>query len=239
MKFIMRKFCLFFISACVCANLLFAQKGLEWVSFWERSILDSTMNLHYTHNEHYIKDASYIHLNQFHPMFPLNHRILSSDGHVVAALKFIPPITSTDSERLVDRNNQHLLLSKNWISYFIREEKENDWRNYIRYYSEPVLKKKTNADTINIISLPPMYDKYYVDSYPYCTILILQKENRGCFPIFFMYDEIGKKDIETHITAIASSFRYGEDSPLLEELNNKNITTISPPQQKKGNIVRK
>ena len=190
-----RKSYLYLLFACICVNLSFAQKGLEWMSFWERSVLDSTMNLHYTHNKDYVTGSSDFNLNQFHPISFQNHTISSSDGHVVAVLKVIPPITQADTEHSGDKNKQHLLLARSWVNYFFyREDNDNYWKNLVTYLSEPKIKSKTNADTIIVVSLSPKHDDHYIDSYPYCKILILQKENRGCLPMLFLYDEVGKKD---------------------------------------------
>ena len=250
----MKKSFLYFLFTFICANVSFAQKGLEWMPLWERSILDSTMNMHYTYNENYIPDSTYLKCN-IHRGMPDGTHISSNDGHLIAILEVRPPLMPEDTLFWGGIDKQHIYLSERLIKFVYGETKVVDgeefeikWKNYVSYLSDTEMKRKINADTVIIISLPPMYEDYYMKPrasdnsntkhYPYCTVLMIQKNGRGYIPMYFFYDEVGKKDLEVHIEAIASSFRYGEESPLLKKIKNEDFTVVAPPQQKKGKIIR-
>ena len=213
---------------------------------WQRSVLDSTMNLHYINNDNYFTNSKSLN-NSMHRGIPDGINISSKNGHLIAILSVIPPLPpKADTVHLGGKDIQHLRISENLIKFvygeskILHEEKQViKWKNYVRYLSDTEIKEKINADTAIIVSLPPLYEDYYMKPYPYCTVLILQKNERGCLPIYFLYDEEGRKDLKMHITEIASSFRYGEELPLLKELNNKEIVVLyAYPKQKRGSVIR-
>jgi hypothetical protein len=223
-------------------NASLAQKGLEWMPTWERSVLDSVMNLHYLNQENYIPDSkTLIRVNK--GMISSNVHIASKDSHFLTLLDIVQPFRLTDSMLIPNVqewiNKEHIFLAKSLIKSIYGEENAKNWGNYVRYLSKEEVEKNFNADTVICISLPPMYEEYYAKPYPYCQVLIIQKEERGCLPMYFLYDEEGKKNLDQHIIAMMSSLRYGEEKPLLRKLINEDVVFFVPnPQQKKQNIIR-
>lgn len=206
---------------------------------WERSVLDSTMNLHYLNQENYIPGSRTLRANSIKSS---NVYIASKDSHFLTLLDIVQPFRLTDSMLIPNVrewiNKEHIFLVKNLIKSIYGEENARNWKNYVRYLPKEEV-ENFNADTVICISLPPMYEEYYMKPYPYCRVLIIQKEERGCLPMYFLYDEEGKKDLGKHITAMINSFRYGEEKPLLRKLVNEDVLFFVPnPQQKKQDLIR-
>lgn len=243
-----------FLFLCLFVNNLYSQKDLDWLPDWERSILDSLMNLNYIHQEGYLCDSTVIHLNYELGASPKFH-IESADGHFFTAFDVMPPFTKEDSIRfsdfpdplLLDRiNKEHIIRARALVAKFYGEKKSKDywinsnkWKNYVDYLVEDDIKIKLNADTVLYIDLPYWESDFYAKSYPYCSVLILQKQDRGCLPLFFLYDEEGKKDINAHMVAMVNSFRYGDEAPLKKKLDNEDIKVFFfNPKQPKVKIIR-
>ena len=237
----MKRIFIVFLFLFLFLTVVFPQKGLEWIPACERSILDSLMNLSYTYNENYIPDS--ISLSNYELNANQRVNITSKDGHFMVMFDISPPFTQEDSIRyakndnyILDRNLGHMSFVKSIVDKHYGKQHVENWQDYVFYLSDVEAKTKFNADTAFYMSLP---EKKYYSRYNYCKVLVIQKYNRGSLPMFFLYDDEGKENLEKHIAAMENSFRYGDDLPLKEKLDSECIVrVIASPKQKKNAIIR-
>jgi len=235
---------LFFVSKA------FSQKGLEWMPIWEKSILDSVMNLNYKHNEDFIQVSNPIILN-FNIKVNRKFHLESKDGNFITLFIISQPFTCEDSTRYSNMtvnscyegkiswnriNKEHIFIAKEIVSEYYGKENADNWKDHVQYFSNIEANTKFNADTAFIISLP---EKKYCSKYNHCKVLIIHKKDRGCLPMFFYYNDEGEKNLSEYIMAIERSFRYGDEPPAKNKLQNQDvIELISLPVQEKRNIIK-
>jgi hypothetical protein len=247
----MKRIFIFLCSVCLSFSLL-SQSGREWIPVWERSVLDSVMNLTYTHNEGYTGDSSWFRLGDS-PIAVIfgtggvNTRLLSADERFLVFLRILQPYIYEDSINqnlnsktkydFIDR--EHIILSKDIVKSFLGEDKVNEWQKYVHYYSPKEAKEKFNADTALYISLPHLKEGTYVSHYSYCTVVIIQKTGRGHVSMFCFYDDESKKDLKQHLSAVENMFRYEDRLPLKTKLCQPEIVTfVANPKQKKAEKLK-
>lgn len=240
------------IGLCACVlftGKTFSQNGTEHFPKYPRNILDSVMNLKYISHDGYFMDTVEIQEDLFfdyHLGIMKNPHIASEDGNFKVFFDISTPFLQKDSVDLAapmyrgsidaDRvDKEHIFSIRFFIHKIYGEEDLNSWKKYARYLSYAEAKEKFNADTAIYITFP-MKENPYVESYPYCLMLVIQKKGRGFFSMFFVYNDEGKKDLDKHIAAIEHSFRYGEESPLKQKLDDYPFTRLLPPAQKKQMI---
>jgi hypothetical protein len=250
----MKKIVLCFIFAELSISLLFSQNNSGMMSVNKRDILDSVMNLHYVHPKGYILDTTY---NDWKDNFYsdgirriigtlVETRLISEDGHFSTFLYINEPFTREDSIKMSVKMNgngisdrvdkEHIYRVKEIVGEFYGEKKAARWKKYVRYYTSQDSENQFNADTVIFLSLPKMKKEYYVSPYPYCSVLIIQKNDRGYLPMFCFYDEIGEKNLEKYLSDLRGAFRYGDEQPLKKELSSHDMVTIRVmSMQKKGN----
>jgi hypothetical protein len=239
----MKKILFCFIFAGLSISLLHSQENSGMMSSVKRDILDSVMNLNYTHPEGYILDSTYferiddVYLSRIHAaisVFDETH-LASRDGHFLTFLLIQEPSTRENS---VDK--EHIYEIKNLVKELYGEKNVDKWEKYVRFYSSQDAKREFNADTVISLSLPKEKNGYYVSPYPYGSVLVIQKNNRGYLPMFCFYDETGKKNLEKYMSDLKGAFRYGDEQPLKKNLDRTRdlVTVRAIPMQKKKNIIR-
>jgi hypothetical protein len=237
-------------------SLLFSQNNSGMMSSVKRDILDSVMNLHYVHPKGYILDTTNNDNNWKNNIYSdgirrtigsfVETRLMSEDGHFSTFLYIDEPFTFEDSVNMCgngisDRvDKKHIYRIKDIVGEFYGEKKAARWKKYVRYYTSQDAKSEFNADTVIFLSLPGMKKGYYVSPYPYCSVLIIQKNDRGYLPMFCFYDETGKKNLEKYLSDLRGAFRYGEEQPLKKKLDRTWGLVImrAMPMQKKGKHIR-
>jgi hypothetical protein len=244
-------FCSIFAGLSI--NLLFSQEDSEMMPANKRNILDSVMNLHYIHPKGYILDTIYnewkdnIYSDKIRCVIGslIETRLMSEDGHFLTFLYINEPFVREDSinikgNEFSDRiNKEHIYKAKNIVRDFYGEKKVAKWKKHVHYYSSQDAEYQFNADTVIFISLPEMKKEYYINPYPYCSVLIIQKNDRGYLPMFCFYDETGKKNLEHYLSDLKGAFRYGDEQPLKKELSTHGMVTIRVmPMQKKTKYIR-
>ena len=223
-----------------------SQKGLNWMRLWERSILDSTMNISYNNTENIIPDSSSLNLPSQMDVSRRNH-LISTDGNFMVFFDIMPPFTRSDSIKFTKMdvhklhnwdkvNKEHILKAEAIISKYYGSENRDNWRNHTSYLANDEAKANFNADTAIYISLPRK-DNYF-DSYNYYSVLIIQKQDRGCLPMHLFYNENGKEKLNEYLSIMGNTFKYEDAPPLKEKIDNNEIMIVSPPMQKKEKIIR-
>ena len=226
-------------------NELNAQKGLEWMHECQRNILDSTMNMYYTHNECYITDSSLFLLPSMNLIYNLHIR--SIDGHFLTMFRISSP---AESRKILgwEKNKEHIYQAQDFINEHYNKLHIDNWRDYVRYLSYEEAISKFNAETALYIKLPSLEkdsgyirftkgDGDYEYLYQYCSILIIHKKDRGILPMFFFYDEEGEKNLIDHLVSMENSFRYGEEPPAKEALDNECPTMVVVGKMKEKNPI--
>lgn len=242
----MKKLLLFIFSSGFFIPIAFSQKALEWMPLWERSVLDSVMNLYYTPQENFVTDTMPISIERGDK----EYHLASKDGNFIVLFKISQPFTREDSIRysnLTDNtkyegkiswdriNKDQILIAKDIISDNYGKENTEKWKNYVQYLSDTDAKTKFNADTAFYISLP---EKRYTSKYNHCKVLIIHKKDRGCLPMFFYYNDDAKEKLTGYISAMESSFRYGDEPPAKNKLENQDVVEmIALPMQEKSPII--
>ena len=163
----MKKVIIFFFIIFSFYNEIYSQKGLEWMPLWERSILDSVMNIYYYHNDFFIKDTTF--LSQGFKMGCHNLHLTSKDGNFKTLFHIGSPFTIEDSINYAGRtintkydgviswdriNKDHIQQAKEIMNQVFGKGYENNWIDYTKYMSDEDAFMKFNADTALYISLP-------------------------------------------------------------------------------------
>jgi len=224
---------------------------LERFPYWERSVLDSVMNIHYEHNDNFIIDSTQFSIS--HKVSSINSRMFieSREKNFAAFFSISQPFTQEDSilyskhifntqfENILDFdrvNKEHIFIAKDIIFTAYGESNVVNWKDYVNFLSDLDSKNKFNADTAFYISLPEI--KFY-SNYTHCKVLVIHKQGRGCFRIFFLYREDAKEKLFENITAIEQSFRFGNENPAKKKLENPTIVEVlAIPKQQKSQLIK-
>ena len=235
----------FSVFAFLFVGVAHSQTGRNLLPSWEKAVLDSVMNLQYTQPNGYYTNAGYLDWTQgayfrAAEILMSEPRFVSDDGNFFAMFPVRQPIVCNAAEShskkkndCDDVNKEHINLTKKLVLEFYGKEELDNWKDYALYHSSSEAKSKFNADTALYLLLPILDEPYFKD-YPYCSVLMIQKNGRGFLPIFCFFNDDGMNDIDTHSAAIERAFRYGNESPVAERIKQEGIVTIiADPKQKK------
>ena len=218
-----------------------SQAGISWMKYDKRIILDKVMNIEYSHPEGFLGDSVFVCLDWNNSEVSL----VSKDSSFIVFYSINNPKTM---------DLEHVVGSIVQLSF----GKDADWKDFVHFYPQHVVKGKFNADTVISLSLAPEihkdYDfennrnnyffnkinKQYNSSYTNCTVLIIQKEGRGFVTMYCFYDEKAMDNIVTYITAIEGTLRYRDNEPELKKyIINEDLVTvcIGVQRQKKSEKI--
>jgi len=238
MKIIM---CLF--SPFLVVSGAFSQKGWDWMPLWERSVLDSVMNIYYTHNKMMVFDTVYYDIEQ---KIVETINLTSKDGTFITIFDLSQPFTREDSirgDRVTstydwDRANREHIWKVKELLYYEDKDIKDRWKDYVCYLSTSEAKNKFHADTA--IYFPLQRSPFMGNKFEKCEVLIIHKKDRGCLSMFFHYNADSKENIKELITAMESSIKYGDEVPSKKKIPLPHgIMEIIPfPTQQKQSVIR-
>ena len=239
---------------------VFSQTDMSWMKHDKRIILDKVMNIEYTHPKGFIGDSLFICLDSDQ----LEVSSVSEDGSFRVFYSINNPMTKDDSVKFSRypynekgnlMNVGHIGRSKRIVE--ISFGKDADWKDHVSYYSRQIVEDKFNADTVFLMSLPPeihvdydfgnnrdyyyfnVVNRQYKSNYTHGTVLIIQREGRGCVALYCFYDEKATKKLDAYMEAIESTIRYRDGEPEMEKYitDDDDIVCVGFPRQRKSEIV--
>ena len=221
----------------------YSQKGWDWMPLWERSVLDSVMNIYYIHNEKVNFDTVFIDREK-KIIDKIN--LTSDDGRIMTRFDFSQPFTRDDSIRAVSVSSAHVWDRVNrehiWKAIeFLNAEHDDvndNWKKYVSYLSNSEAKTKFNADTAIYFSLQK--NPFSGSKYEKSDVLIIHKKDRGCLAMFFLYNTDSKEKLNDYITAMERSIKYGDESPVKTNiaLPPGIVEVFAFPTQQKNQIIK-
>lgn len=186
-----------------------SQKGLNWMPLYERSVLDSAMNIHYTHNDNFTLDTTLLSIWTARD----NIRITSKDGNFTTFLQVdIPYVTGIIDSDTITYPMQIVFFANGKNIVEDRNDYKDKWKDFVYYFSDSDAKEKFNADMALYIQLPA--NSYYsFEKYTQSKFLIIHKTDQRYLAMLFLCTDDAKEKFDEYIAAIENSFRYGNDPP--------------------------
>ena len=152
----------------------------------------------------------------------LNNELRSDDKQFLAFIfTYLPPDSGTysDAINLITHGKTNSFYSSEQmymsqiratiISYMCMDKGSlKNWKDYLQYYPDSIVKSKFNADTVIRFSMVFEPQQSYKKKYKYADALFLQKKGRGFVNFYCFYTEQAKAKFDEYWEKIEGVLRY-------------------------------
>lgn len=167
-------------------------------------------------------------------------KLISKDGNFITFID-VPPVYSKDSIYVYmplapylkeEINTYHL----DWVKgdFFCNTgERIHSFQNLPIHYKSPGYAQMAfNADTV--ITYPLKVWHKYKNKYNYCQVMIIQKNGRGFIRLVSIYNDEGKKKLDSYIKSLEGVFWYRDPKDYIEFVDSEedSITVIQGGNKK-------